>query len=111
MYQYFISKYFKKKAKKYLKKHRSLLTDLISCLKKFNINSSINLGDNTYKLRVASRDLKKGKSKSFRIIILLIKRKNLITPIALFFKGDRENISKAEILIHAKEVRSELKEL
>lgn len=108
MYQYFISNYFKKQIKFYLKKHRNLLDELIKVLKDFQKENCVALGSNTYKIRLKTRDLSKGKSHSFRLVVLLIEVEKMITPLVVYFKGKKSNITKKEIIHHASEVRREL---
>lgn len=110
MYKYFIAEHFKKQLKVYLKKHRSLLGDVIEALKTFQKERAIPLGANTYKLRLASSNIPKGKSHAFRMIILVLELDNLIAPIAIYFKGDRADISKQEIVNHANAIRQEIVE-
>ena len=107
MHQYFISLHFKKQLKLYLKKHRGLLNDVISALKHFDKKTSIALGENTYKIRFRATNLPKGKNKSFRLI-LLIEDENFITPIAIYFKGDKETITRREIRYHVEMIRMEV---
>ena len=108
MHQYFISEHFKKQLKVYLRKYRSLLNDVIAVLQSFEKDRAIPLGANTYKLRFTATDLPKGKSHAFRMIILVVEYDALITPIALYFKGDRTDISKQEIMHHAEIIRQEI---
>ena len=107
-YRYYISTHFKRQLKPYLKKHRSLLDDVIDVLKTFDPRCHIALGADIYKIRLKSSDVPKGKSKSFRLIVLLITIENLISPVAIYFKGDQETISKREIKYHIDIIRSEL---
>ncbi len=108
MYQYFIAEHFKKQLKTYLKKHRSLLDDVIETLKTFQKERAIPLGANTYKLRLASSDIPKGKSHAFRMVVLVLEIDNLIAPIAIYFKGNRTDISKREIMAHAEIIHQEI---
>ena len=110
MYQYFISAHFKKQLKVHLRKNRSILNDVIVVLRSFEKNRTIPLGANTYKLRFTASDLPKGKSHAFRMIILVVTYDALITPIALYFKGDRTDISKQEIMHHAEIIRQEIEQ-
>jgi len=75
----------------------------------FDKNNAINLGHHVYKIRLKSSDLRKGKSGGFRLIILLVEIDNLITPVALYFKGSQANISKKEITYHIDVITEEMK--
>lgn len=109
MYKYLITTHFKKQLKLYLKKYRSLKNDLIDTLKKFKKNQTAPLGKNIYKIRLKSSDIKRDKSKSFRLIIFILEVKKLIIPIAIYFKGDQQNIEKKEINYHMAIILEELK--
>lgn len=108
MYQYLISDYFKRQIKKYLKKYPSLIDDIIETLKRFDKKTSASLGAHTYKVRFAARNLSKGKSGSFRLIIFVIEFDKIITPLVLYFKGDESTVSRKEIMYHALMVQREL---
>ena len=68
MYNYFVSHYFKRQIKKYIKKFPSLVYVFEEELEKFNIQTAIFLGDNTYKIRLKIPELKKGKRGSFKLL-------------------------------------------
>ena len=72
-------------------------------------NNNVHIGHSVYKIRLKSSNLNRGKRNSFRLIILLIEVDNIITPITMYFKGDKENISKKEISYHEKTTINELK--
>ena len=42
------------------------------------------------------------------IIVFILEINNLIAPIAIYFKGDKKDISKNEILHHIKMIRIEI---
>lgn len=87
---------FKKQLKLFQKKFPSLKEDVIACVKNFEKYSGIPLGEGNYKVRLKCRNLKKGKNKSFRLIIHLHEER-LIAPISIYFKSDKSTISKHEI--------------
>ncbi|GEM_PF-3349218 len=95
-YFFKIAESFKKKLRRFKKKFPSLKEDVIECLRNFEKYSGNSLGENNFKVRFKCRDLKRGKNKSFRIIIH-IKNEKLIFPISIYFKSDRSAISKKEI--------------
>lgn len=107
----YFSNHFKRQIKPLLKKFPRLLDDLSDALKTFNTADGLSLGANAYKIRIRCRDLAKGKSHAFRMILLFVHAKNLTTPVILYFKGDRANVTKREIVFHASRVRQELKEI
>ncbi len=109
--QYVITEHFKKQIKIYLKKYRSLFRDTLEALKQFDPNNSISLGHRTYKIRVKSSDLKRGKSHGFRLIIFILEIDEMITPLVIYFKGDQADITKKKILYHTAFVEQELNQL
>lgn len=108
MPEIFISEHFKRHLKKYLKKYRSLGTDILATLESFEPRQHIHLGEGLYKVRLYSSDLKRGKNRSFRLIILLYISQNLLTPITLYFKGDQRDMAVEKI---KREVRLVLAEI
>lgn len=100
MYSFKILNCFKKQLKSLVKKFPSLKSDVIAALHSFHKETSISLGNNNYKIRILSSDLKRGKSKSFRLILHVIEIENLLLPIALYYKGEKGNISKKRIIDH-----------
>lgn len=111
MYRYYIAEHFKKQLKPHLKKHRSLVSDVIRVLREFDPRREVALGEGTYKLRLSAKDLGKGKSKSYRLIVLLIEIDKLLVPVCIYFKGDKDNISKKEIRYHLGVIKEEIEGL
>ena len=97
MYNFKILSCFKKQAKPLTKKFPNFKKDLLKFLNNLSLDNAINLGRGNYKLRLKLSDLPKGKNKSLRLIIHVIYQKNLIIPIAVYCKSEKENISKLEI--------------
>lgn len=108
MYTVVITSHFKKQLKPLVKKLRHLTQDVEKTLINFNESQNIALGNYTYKLRLKSRDLPRGKSKSFRQIVVVVIKHNILSPIAIYFKGEREDIAKKEIIYHFTKVIQEL---
>jgi len=50
-----------------------------------------------WKVRVSSRDLKRGKSGGFRVIYAWTAGQPILYPLFIYFKGEKEDITKAEI--------------
>ena len=109
MSQIYLSDHFLRQLKPYLKKFRNLENDLISTLENFRPETVDRFGQKLYKIRLKSQDLPKGKNKSFRIIIFMAEDKMLLTPIALYFKSERHNISEKEMEYHLAMVLSEIR--
>lgn len=74
----------------------------------FRKESAIALGHNNYKIRLRCSDLKRGKSKSFRLILHILEEDRLMVPISLYFKSNRENLSKKEIMLDLADAVREL---
>lgn len=108
MYQIVILPHFKRQAKPYTKKYRHLKSALITTLEQFRPEQHTPLGNGIYKIRLLSKDIPKGKSKSFRLIVLLIELDNLLVPITLYFKGDQATISKKDLNDHLETIVFEL---
>ena len=90
---------FNKEAKQLAKKHRSLKTDLIQLRTELLENPTIGtaLGNNVYKIRMAITSKGKGKSGGARVISCVYQMDKEIYLMSIFDKGDKENISDADI--------------
>jgi len=109
MYQPIILPHFRRQLKQHAKKYRRLKEAVIDTLEHFEKTQHVHIGNNVYKARVRSKDIQKGKSKSFRLIIFLIEKENYIVPLTLYFKGDQEDVSKKEINDHLEIIIFELR--
>ena len=109
MNKFYLSKHFISQLKPLIKKYRHLKDDLGFCLKSFNKETSIPLGNNLYKIRIKNSDIKKGRSKSFRLILFIWHTQKTLVPIVIYFKGDKENISKRELIYHTSIILNEIK--
>jgi len=108
MYRIIILPHFKRQVKPYTKKYHHLKDALIATLEQFHPDQHTALGNGVYKIRLHSKDIPKGKSKSFRLIVLLVEMDKLLVPITLYFKGDQSNISKKELSDHLEIILFEL---
>lgn len=109
MYQVLFLPHFRNQLKNYLKKYRQLKTDVLDELENFDKRKYVCLGNNAYKIRLKSSDIPRGKSKSFRLILLVEEIDSIIVPVTLYFKGEREDISLKEINRHLNIIWFELK--
>lgn len=109
MHTSIIVPHFVRQVKTYCKKYRSLKEDVIDFLERFDVRQHKSLGRGLYKARLRVRSISRGKSASFRVIILLIEREDVLVPTALYFKGDQEDISQKEINNHLEAVLFELR--
>lgn len=109
MHQTLILPHFKKQLKAYAKKYKYLKEVVIKTIQEFKKEQHTSLGGNIYKIRIKSKDILKGKSKSFRLLIFIIETGNYIVPIAIYFKGDKEDLTKKEINDHLAAILFELR--
>ena len=108
MYQTIILLHFKRQLKLHTKKYRHLKKAVIKELEQFQKSKHTSLGGNIYKIRIKSKDIPKGKSKSFRLLILVMELEKYLVPITIYFKGDQEEITKKEINNHLETIVLEL---
>ncbi len=85
---------FKREAKKLLKRYSSLKSELFELEKTISENpySGIDLGNNTFKIRIAIKSKGKGKSAGGRVITYVINEFSEVMLLTIFDKSDLENI-------------------
>ena len=101
-YEVYLTETFQKCVKILKKKYRHIkedLTDAVQILKENpNVGDSIpGWNKEIWKIRAVSSDIKKGKRTGFRIIYLWKTKEFNVYLLAIYFKGEKENISKKEI--------------
>lgn len=109
MYQTIILSHFRKQLKRYLKKYRHLKNGVITALENFSPARCLHIGNQVYKIRIITKDLNRGKSKSFRLLVLVVEVEHYLVPITLYFKGDRANITEKELNAHLEMILWELR--
>lgn len=109
-YHFWLAPYFQKQLRKLIKKYPHLKEDIFLCLENFEPRFGVALGKHTYKVRLKSRDIPKGKNKAFRLIILVLEMDQLILPITIYFKGDTENMRSHELNYFLQIINRELQE-
>jgi mRNA-degrading endonuclease RelE of RelBE toxin-antitoxin system len=112
-YDVYLSKTFQQCIRILKKKYRRIKNDLYDDIKELEEDPSI--GDaipgwkkEIWKIRVASSDIKKGKRSGFRLIYLWKAADSNVYLLAVYFKGEKEEISKAEIEKLLKNLNNEL---
>lgn len=110
MSKIFITNHFFTQAKRLKKKFLHLKTDLIKALKSFKPEKEIHLGKSIFKIRIKSQDINKGKSGGIRCYIYLYRKKGLIVPLCIYFKSEKESLSKNELEYHSAKMIEELAE-
>lgn len=109
MYERYYSKHFKKQLKKLKKKFVNIKDDVDFQLQHFDEGTNIYIGSDVYKIRIPSSDMKKGKSGAFRCYIYVLEKEELLTPLCIYSKNVRENLSHEELNYHMYMVNEDLK--
>lgn len=109
MYQPLILPHFRRQIKPFIKKYPHLKEAFVITLTNFVPLSRDALGHQLYKVRLRSKDIPRGKSKSFRLIVFVVEIERYVVPVVLYFKGDREAISLREINDHLAIILFELR--
>lgn len=107
-YKIYFAEHFKKQIKPYEKKYRNIHDDVVIALEAFDKRQAESLGGKTYKIRIRSSDIPRGKSNAFRMVISFIEIDGIIIPLVIYFKGDRDSVSQEEILYHKNIIEKEL---
>jgi len=99
---------FKKQSKKLVRKYPSLKTELLtlSNILSKNPRYGTDLGNNTYKIRIAIKSKGKGKSGGARIISFVVSKDNEIYLLTIYDKSEIDNISDGQIKEIIKEIPS-----
>ena len=98
-YEVISTPYFKKEAKKLLKRYISLQAELSSLSDELQENPTFGtpLGNDVYKIRLAIASKNKGKSGGARIISFVKIIDKTVFLLAIYSKGERDTISDKEI--------------
>ena len=104
----FFTRHFKNQLKKLKKKYPGIKDDLLKKLKKLDLKEEIYIGHSIYKIRIKSSDQNKGKSGGFRSYIYLYLKKDLLTPLCIYHKSQKESISENELQYYFNQVIEEL---
>jgi len=112
-YEAYLAETFQKCIKILKKKYRNVKDDLMNVIQQLEEDPSI--GDpipgwnkEIWKIRVASSDIKKGKRGGFRLIYLWKAGDFRVYLLAVYSKGEKEEISKTEIERLLKKLNKEL---
>jgi mRNA-degrading endonuclease RelE of RelBE toxin-antitoxin system len=90
---------FKKEAKKLIKKHASLRTEIADLGKELaeNPTTGTPLGNDVYKIRLAIASKNKGKSGGARVISFVKIIDKTVFLLSIYNKGEKDTISDKEI--------------
>lgn len=108
-YKIIVTEYFKKQLKRLLKKNRSLKQVFIEALHAFKKETAISIGNGVYKIRLKGQ--KKGKSGGYRLYIFVMETEGILTPICIYSKNEKENLTYNELSYHLEKTNEELKDL
>ena len=106
MYEVIVSNYFAKQVKQLSKKNQNLKETLKDTLYYFDKKMAISIGQGVYKIRIASNQ--KGKSGGYRLFVYVLEINKILTPIAIYAKNEKENLSLKEMCTHLEKVKNEL---
>lgn len=96
----FFSNHFKHQLKKLQKKYPKIKYDLLDKLKLLNLEKEVSIGRSIYKIRIKSTDQNKGQSGGFRSYIYLYRKQDLLVPLCIYAKNDKESITENELQHH-----------
>ena|SRR3989338_906357 len=105
-YKIIITEYFKKQLKRLLKKDRSLKENLKNALLTFHKEYETAIGMGVYKMRLKREG--KGKSGGYRMYVFIMEIEGILTPICIYPKNEKENLSYAELIWHLEKTKEEL---
>ena len=60
---------------------------------------------------ITTSSLKKGKSNSFRLVVLVVQKDDFLVPITIFAKSTKENITPKELEEHLKKILFDLSQV
>jgi hypothetical protein len=115
MYQILLSSVFDRDSdtKEIVKSHfnksyDAFYDELEIFLKNLNFDTIISLGKNLYKCDFSPTQYGKGARKAYRLIIGIIKIKNVIIPIKIYKKSNISNINKEILVMILEQISNEL---
>ena len=83
MYTPVILPHFIRQLQAYSKKYRYLKDAIAETLDDFHKEQHARLRGNMYKVRLRTKDMARGKSSAFRLIVLLVEIKSYVVPIKM----------------------------
>lgn len=108
-YKIYVTGHFKKQLKRLLKKNRSLVDMLKVELVNFNKQQAISIGMGVYKIRLKGHG--KGKSGGYRLYVFIMEIEEILTPICIYPKNEKENLTYKELSRHLESTKEELEKL
>ncbi len=108
-YRVFITDHFKKQLKRLFKKHRGLSKSVADCLDYFEKDIAESIGKGVYKIRLQGQG--KGKSGGYRMYIFVMEVDGYLSPICIYPKNEKENLTFKEMAEHLESVKRDLGDL
>lgn len=105
------TEYFKNQLKKSKKKYPHAKEDLLEELDSLNLKNELSIGRSVYKIRIKSSDMQKGKSGGFRAYVYFYAKRDLLVPLCIYAKSERESISENELQYHFDQTIEEIANL
>lgn len=107
MYEIVISPHFERQVKPLMRKNISLKDHLKAVLSRFNKLNAVSLGKGVYKIRIQGQN--RGKSRGYRLYIYIVEIDKRLSPIAIYAKNQKDDLSFEEISFHLNKVKNEIK--
>jgi len=104
MYQPIILPHFIRQLRRLSKRYPHLEEAIRACLNSFRPDQHPSLGNHLYKIRLRSNDIPRGKSKGFRMIVFVVEIDRFCVPVCIYFKGDQQDVSRAELNNHLESI-------
>lgn len=108
-YKIIVTEYFKKQLKRLIKKNRSLIDILKAALTHFQKDHETAIGMGVYKMSLKGQN--KGKSGGYRLYIFVMEIEGILTPICIYPKNEKENLTYGELTVHLEKTKQELVKL
>ncbi len=105
-YRVFITPHFKKQLKRLLKKHPKLNSIVADHLDYFDKQTAESIGKGVYKIRLEGQG--KGKSGGYRMYIFVIEIDGYLSPICIYPKNEKENLTHKEMSEYLDQTKEEL---
>ena len=112
-YEIYLTQSFQRCIKRLKKKFPHIKADFSTLFQ--NLQEDPQMGDpipgwnrKVWKIRISSTDMKRGKSGAFRFIYAWTSGERILCPLFVYFKGEKEDITKAEIEVLLKRLFLEL---
>ncbi len=103
--------HFLRQLKPLLKKFPDLRDSVANNLDTFNPGEHTQVTERTYKIRLSTKSLRRGKSGAFRLFVLVTELEGNLVPITIYFKSEKENLTVQELKYHTQIILSELQQM